>query len=123
MRSVRELAVPAWNGALTQTDVKDIERVQKTALHIMLGGSYNDYRSALAIVGLDSLQARREHLSLRFAKKSLKHPKHTNWFVPNTVTANTRQEKSKFCPVYANHKRFIKSPLSYLTNLLNNNSK
>ena len=89
----------------------------------MLGGSYNDYRSALAIVGLDSLQARRERLSLRFAKKSLKHPKHTKWFVPNTVTANTRQEKSKFCPVYANHKRFIKSPLSYLTNLLNNNSK
>ena len=123
VRSVLELAVPAWNGALKQTDIKDIERVQKTALHIMLGGSYNDYKSALDIVGLESLQVRREHLSLRFAKKSLKHPKHTKWFVPNTITANTRQEKTKFCPVYANHKRFIKSPLSYLTNLLNNDHK
>ena len=29
VRSVLELAVPAWNGALTQTDVKDMERVKK----------------------------------------------------------------------------------------------
>ena len=29
VRSVLELAVPAWNGALTQTDGKDIERVKK----------------------------------------------------------------------------------------------
>ena len=119
VRSVLELAVPAWNGALTQADAKDIERVQKTALHIMLGGKYIDYRSALDTVGLESLVARREKLSLKFAKKAVKHPKHTKWFVPNTNTVNTRQEKEKFCPVYAKHKRFLTSPISYLTKLLN----
>ena len=31
VRSVLELAVPAWIGALTQTDVKDIERVKKNS--------------------------------------------------------------------------------------------
>ena len=123
VRSVLELAVPAWNGALTQGDVKDIERVQKTALHIMLGGNYNEYRSALDTVGLESLAARREKLSLKFAKKSVKHPKHTKWFIPNKATVNTRQEKDKFCPVYAKHKRFLTSPISYLTKLLNDDSK
>ena len=123
VRSVLELAVPAWNGALTQGDVKDIERVQKTALHIMLGGNYNEYRSALDTVGLESLAARREKLSLKFAKKSVKHPKHTKWFIPNKATVNTRQEKDKFCPVYAKHKRFLTSAISYLTKLLNDDSK
>ena len=117
------MAVPAWNGALTQGDVKDIERVQKTALHIMLGGKYNDYRSALDTVGLESLVVRREKLSLKFAKKAVKHPKHTKWFIPNTRTVNTRQEKDMFCPVYAKHKRFLTSPISYLTQLLNDDSK
>ena len=50
VRSVLELAVPAWNGALTKSDCKSIERVQKTALYIMLGG-YPDYQKALNIVG------------------------------------------------------------------------
>ena len=117
------MAVPVWNGALTQADAKDIERVQKTALHIMLGGNYNDYKSALDTVGLESLVARREKLSLKFAKKAVKHPKHTKWFIPNTITVNTRQEKEKFCTVYAKHKRFQTSPLSYLTKLLNDDSK
>ena len=123
VRSVLEFAVPAWNGALIQDDVRDIERVQKTALHIMLGGTYNDYRSALDTVGLEPLVVRREKLSLKFAKKAVKHPKHAKWFVPNTNTVNTRQEKDMFCPVYAKHKRFLTSPISYLTKLLNDDSK
>jgi hypothetical protein len=57
----------------------------------MLGGNYNDYRNAIDTVGLQSLVARREKLSLKFAKQtSEKHPKHTKWFIPNTTTANTR---------------------------------
>ena len=123
VRSVMEFAVPAWNGALTQADWNDLERVQKTALYIMLGGDYKDYGTALDIVGLESLEARREKLSLKFARKSVKDPKHTKWFVPNVRTANTRQEQNKFCPVYANHKRFIESPISYLTQLLNDDRK
>ena len=39
--------------------------------------------------------------------------------IPNTITVNTRQEKEKFCPVYAKHKRFLTNPISYLTKLLN----
>ena len=119
VRSVLELAVPAWNAALTENDKKNIERVQKTALRIMLGLEYTDYRSALDHVGLESLELRRQRLSLKFAKKCAAHPKHKEWFRVNFKTVNTRQGKPKYCPVYSNHTRFDKSPISYLTNLLN----
>ena len=49
----------------------------------------------------------------KFAKKAVKNPKHTKWFIPNTRTANTRQEKYKFCPVYFRHKRFLTSPQTW----------
>ena len=40
MRSVLELAVPAWNAALAEFDKRNIERVQNTALRIMFGLEY-----------------------------------------------------------------------------------
>ena len=74
----------------------DIERVQKTALHVMLGGLYQSYGDALDLVGLETLDARRQNLCLKFAKKAVKHEKHTNWFVPNNITVHTIQYVLKF---------------------------
>ena len=84
------LAVPAWNAALSQVEKKDIERIQKTALHIILGDYYHSYVNALDIVGLESLEARRHKLCLKFARKAAAHPKHRNWFKLNMNTVNTR---------------------------------
>ena len=78
-----------------------------------------EFINALDDVGLESLHERRETLCLKFAKKAVKHSKHSKWFVPNARLATTRQEQDKFCPVYAKHKRFDDSPISYLTKLLN----
>ena len=59
VRSVLELAVPAWHPGLTLADSLDIERVQKAAMHIILGSKYNSYSSALKTLQLDSLADRR----------------------------------------------------------------
>ena len=123
VRSVLELAVPVWNGALTSAERRDIERVQKTALRIIIGEEYVDYQSALDMIGLESLEDRRHRLSLKFAKKSATHFKHKNWFKPTVTKIKTRIEKTKYCPIYSNHTRFDKSPLAYLTNLLNSHHK
>ena len=40
VRNILELAVPAWHGAPSQADRMEIERVQKAALHIVLGNEY-----------------------------------------------------------------------------------
>ena len=37
VRSILEVAVPVWQPGLTQQELKQIERVQKCALHIILG--------------------------------------------------------------------------------------
>ena len=77
-------------------------------------------QTALNYLCLEPLKVRRDKLCLKFAKKAEIHPKHRNWFKLNKNTANTRQYKSKYMEVSAKHKRFKTSPLSCLTNILNN---
>ena len=120
VRSILELAVPAWHPGLTLADSLDIERVQKAALHVLLGDNYSTYSSALKMTQLNSLADRRESLCLKFGKKAAKHEKHSKWFLPNKNIKITRLPKTKFCPVVARTKRFENSPISYMTKLLNN---
>ena len=114
-----ELAVPAWHGGITQAEHMDIERIQKSAAHIILGENYLSYRNALKEMSLEPLGNRRDRLCLNFAIKAEKHLKHMNWFKPNVNPVNTRQEILKYIEVQAKHTRFKDSPLSFLTNLLN----
>ena len=52
VRSVLELGVPACHCSLTQAETRDIEWVQKSTLHIVLGNEYISYRHALDVVKL-----------------------------------------------------------------------
>ena len=119
IRSILELAAPAWHGWITQAERLDIERIQKSAAHIILGEDYMSYPEALNVLELESLESRRNKLCLKFSKKAEKHEKHRHWFKRNTVKVNTRQEKPKYCEVKAKHTRFEKSPLCFLTKMLN----
>ena len=119
IRSLLELAAPAWHGSISQEDRMDIERVQKSAFHIILGQKYESYTNAVKTLGLGKLEARRNQLCLKFGKKAEKHIKHKHWFKLNDQTVNTRQEKYKYCDVKARLNRFKKSPISFLTNMLN----
>ena len=119
IRSILELAAPAWHGGITQTERLDIERIQKSAAHIILGEDYISYSAALHERNLESLESRRNKLCLKFCLKAEKYEKHRNWFKHNTVKVNTRQEKTKYCDVKAKHTRFEKNPLCFLTKMLN----
>ena len=120
IRSILEFAIPVWNSALTGEDISLIERIQKTALHIILGDQYRSYNSALKLSGLKKLSDRRRQICLKFAKKAQKHQKFSSWFKLNVKKTKTRQEQPKFCKIFSNTARFDKSPLSFLTELLNN---
>ena len=80
VRSILELAVPVWSPGLTQLEVKKLERVQKTAFHIILGEKYVSYDNAMDILGCDRLVNRRKKLCENFGKRALKHPKFKSWF-------------------------------------------
>ena len=77
IRSILELAVPTWHPGLTNSDRNKIERVQKSALSIILGRTYKSYNKALKSLQLDSLFNRREKLCKKFSMKCIKNPKFT----------------------------------------------
>ena len=47
VRSLLELAVPAWHGSITLAEGLYIKRIQKSACHIILGEEYFSYKNAL----------------------------------------------------------------------------
>ena len=121
-RSILELAVPAWHGAITTVEKLDIERIQKVALHIILGDQYLNYSNALKITNLETLESRRDKLCIKFAKKAERNQKFKMWFKPKPELP-TRQDNDKYWKTLARTTRLKKSPISHLTNLLNECSK
>ena len=122
IRCLVEFAVAAWNSGLTKAQINQMERVQKCALAIILQEDYLAYSHALSSVNLESLQDRRHALCLKFARKAQKHPKFVKWFCPNNQTGvDTRSDKETFKPVQSRTCRYEKSPIAYLTRLLNDN--
>ena len=107
-----------WNSFLTGEDIAKLERLQKTALHIILGDQYKSYSSALKATRLSKLSERRRKTCMKFAKRAQKNTKFSKWFKPNPKVQR-RVKQPKFCPVICKKQRFKKSPLSYLTGLLN----
>ena len=124
IHSVLELAVPVWSPGLTLEDSNSIERVQKSALQIILESNYVSYEGALQKLNLESLRSRREKLCLKFAIKSAKHQQFSAWFKPNDyIGPATRSDKPDLKNIYANKVRYEKSPIPYLTTLLNDHTK
>ena len=75
LRSAMEMAVPVWSGAITCAEINKIERVQKTAVKLILGNAYTNYDEALVKLDLDTLQERRDLICLKFAKRCTKNHK------------------------------------------------
>ena len=119
VRSVLELAVPVWHSCITMVERCDMERVRRAALHIILGDEYLSYKDALKLCQLESLEDRRVKLCSKFANKAVKSDKFKNWFKVNDKCNRTRQKQPQYCSVWARTTRYLKSPLSYLTSILN----
>ena len=122
IRSVLELAVPAWHSGLTQKLSADIERVQKVAVNIILsdhhtGLSEFSYDMALVVLDLEPLSVRRERLCHTFAKKTIES-RHSDMFQRNRSDHFTRN-RVEYIEYKSSTKRCYNSPLNYLTRLLN----
>ena len=126
VRSVLELAVPVWHPALTKYESRQIERVQRSAFYVILGEEYQNYENALDILGSETLDDRRVKLCQKFARKAIRNPKYTNWFCPdnrgsfqNIKTRGYQTKSFNVKPVHTRTYRFEKSPIPYMTKLLN----
>ena len=60
VRSLLEHSCTVWHSSLTGEDISDLERVQKSAMKVILQENYNGYRNALNSLDLETLFTRRE---------------------------------------------------------------
>ena len=106
---------------LTIENEKAIERVQKSAIAIILGAEYENYEQGLSNLSLQRLDLRRKKLCTTFARKAAKHPLHSNWFQKNDldIKVKTRSQKQTYKPVRVRTQRLLRSPIPYMTMLLN----
>ena len=118
--SILDQSCTIWNSSLTQENINDIERVQKSALKIILGERYKTYQNALNLLEIDTLSNRREHLCLEFAKKCVKNPKLNHMFPLNCKYHEmTTRDQEKYMVHFANTERLKNSSIIYMQNLLN----
>ena len=122
IRSVLEQSAVVWNSSITRGEQLEIERVQKCALRIILGENYTSYQESLDFCGLDTLKARRNQLSLKFAIKCTKNPKSRDIFPLNDRDVNTRFHE-KFEVTRANTDRLANSAIPFMQRLLNKNDR
>ena len=96
----------------------DIERVQRTALKVILGEEYEEYENALITCNLETLYSRREKRCLTFGLRSLKHPKHKQMFPFNKSDQSVRKPNA-FKVNFARTSSYNKSADPYIQNMLN----
>ena len=124
IRSLLEQSAPVWHSSLTQENSDDLERIQKSALKIILQQRYKNYSDAMKLLELDTLKQRREQLCLSFALKCLKHPKFKKMFPENQKEHEmSTRDKEKYKVQFALTKRLQNSPIIFMQKLLNQNEK
>ena len=120
IRSKLEQSAVVWHSSLTQKCKNKLERVQKSALRIILGEHYLNYKNALKVLNLQSLEERRESLCLKFAKKCLQVQKFRSMFpIKHQVHNMPKRGKDKYVIRRALTERYKISAIPYMQRLLN----
>ena len=118
IRSILESSAVVWHSSITKEEIREIERVQKVALRVILDEEYEDYFSALKTTGLPTLNQRRELLCKKFATNCTKNPKMAHMFPLNESNVYTRNLE-KYYVQPASTGRLKKSAIPYMQRLLN----
>ena len=75
IRSILEQSATVWHSSLSQENINDLERVQKSATKIILKNRFQGYQNALIRLELKTLSEKREELCLNFAIKCTNNSK------------------------------------------------
>ena len=122
IRSILEYCSMVWHSTLTVQQSRDIERVQKLCLKVILGQEYNRYDNALKGCGLEKLSVRRESRCLKFGLTSLLHPVHCSLFPVNPSVLSEYQNtpnREHFQVNWAKTDSYRMSAVPYIQRLLN----
>ena len=121
VRSQLEQSAVVWHSSLTDENKNDLERVQKTAVKIILGDRFQGYKKGLDFLNLLTLEERREYLCLKFCAEMYYKWEETKEMFPlkeKHHNMDTRKNE-KYKVQYANTERLKKFAIIYMQNLLN----
>ena len=112
-----EANCPVWAGAITQRQSRALTRVQRKAVATITEKEYSRGRVEL---NLEVLPDRRLKLAQKFADKTVKKSRHKDTFERLPNPPNTRRGKNIWKEPISRTNRHKKSPVPFLTRLLNN---
>ena len=98
----------------------------KVGLRIIYGEAYSGFDSSLLAAKMVRPTEQLASMTERFAARSASYTKFSHWFQPAAKkTTNTRSIKNvqKYDKVPARTARYGKSPIPYLTQILNHKNK
>ena len=120
IRSVLDQSAVVWHSSLTIKNRKDIERVQKAAVRVIMGKDFTTYKNGLRKLKLETLEKRREILCINFAKNCLKTDQVKGLFpLHHSKHIMKKRKHKKFKTKRIKTKRMKKSALPYMRKLLN----
>ena len=120
VRNILEQSAVVWHSSITVENKESLERIQKSAVRIIMGNEYKNYEDSLNRLDLQSLEDRREMLCLKFAQKCVKNERLMHMFPLNEKEHEMKtRKKEKFKVQFAHTSRLKKSPLIYMQKLLN----
>ena len=121
IRSVAEQSSVVWSSSLTRGEEYDLEKIQKVAIRIIFGETYESYEWALHATNLPTLTSRRTQLSLNFALKCTKNSKAEDMFPMRDSCVDTRNPE-KYQVTQAKTNRLACSVISSMQWQLNKHS-
>ena len=118
------LAAPVWHHSITKSEITSLERVQRAAVRVIMKDSYNGYENALEVLKMDSLEKRRDKLTLNFAKSSLKLEKMKRLFPLNENNHGmVKRNFEKYKVTKAKTERYKSSAVINIQKMLNDEVK
>ena len=123
-RSVLEQSCVVWHASLTQENIENLERTQKSFAKIVLKEKYVSYEQALTILNLENLEERRTNLCVKFAKSGIKYQKLDDLFpVKEKKHKMEIREENKYEVIFSNTERLKNSSIPAIQNYLNDDYK
>ena len=119
IRNNVEQSCVVWGSSLSKKNEKDIERVQKIAVNLILNKKH-PYKEALSILNIPTLKSRRKMLTARFAEKCLTNNKTKDMFQTTRKTHNmTTRKGNKYRETNAKTVRMAKSAIPTMQRHIN----
>ena len=124
IRSILEQSSNVWHKSLTEENISNLERVQKSACKVIFGEKYLEYNEAINNLDIKTLAERREELFVNFTKKSYKNEKFKEYFKLNKKqTHMSLKNPEQFHVTKFKTTRLNKSPIIQMQIVLNDLSR